>query len=536
VRRDDLLLVNPRYARNPCSSAARHALTPSLALPSIAAATPPGWSVRLHDENLGWGEPPMRPVPEVVGITVHTAFAPRAYELADRYRAAGSRVVLGGLHASALPEEAAAHADAVVVGDGISVWPRVLEGLRSGALGRGALVRGDPSSPPYERCPWPRRDILPRGAFLTRASIIATRGCTQRCGYCYLATRGAVGPYQKRDVDDVLAEIDAVGERFVVFTDNNLMADPAYGARLCRALATRNLLWSAAVTVDVARDPRLVALMAASGCQGVFIGLETLSEAALREQRKRTLAPSHYERAVALLHDHGIEVNGSFVFGFDEDGPEVFDRTLEFIVRQRLECATFHVLTPYPGTPLFERLEAEGRILTRDWSRYDTAHAVFRPARMSPLELEQGYRRAYRELYGWSNVLARRPRGGGAVDEAVRGAAYLAMTALYKKWDFVWRALGPLRLMHAAWRPLVEAHWALGMARRRASLRNRGHEYRVDRRDVAPRRIGIRGIPVLAPHHDSERPRAPGELRAVVALAVAGVAPHQVQVRDLVFP
>lgn len=460
TREASLLLINPRYRRNPCSSAARHALTPSLALPTIAAATPEGWRIHLHDENLCWGEPPATPVPDVVGISVHTAFARRAYELAARYRALGSRVVLGGLHVTALPEEARQHADVVVAGEGASVWPQVLRGLREGSLGGGAVVRGSFVSPCYSESPWARRDLLPQGAFLTRASIIATRGCPQRCGYCYLATRGVRAPYQKRSLQDILAEIDAVGERYVVFTDNNLMADPSWGIELCRALRSRDLLWSAAVTIDVARRADLVREMAASGCQGVFIGLETLSDDNLREQRKRTLPPSEYERAVALLHEHGIEVNGSFVFGFDHDGADVFDRTLEFIVRHRLECATFHILTPYPGTPLFEELDRQGRILTRDWDRYDTAHAVFQPARMSPAQLEEGYRRVYRELYSWQNVVARRPAG------TVRAGAYLAMTALYKKWDFLWKALVPMRMTHALWSPLVELHWRMGRAAR----------------------------------------------------------------------
>lgn len=465
----DLLLVNPRYPRNPYSSAGRHALTPSLALPMIAAATPPDYRVRLHDENLGRGDAPRWPAPEVVGISVHTAFAPRAYALADRYRQAGSRVVLGGLHVSALPEEARPHADAVVLGDGVAVWPRVLAGLRSGSLRDGAVVRGSFVTPHVREQPWARRDVLPAGAFLTVGAIIATRGCTNRCAYCYLATRGVRAPHQQRPVEDVLAEIDALGEPYVVFTDNNLMADADYGLALCRGLERRQLIWSAAVTADVARSPALVAAMGRSGCQGVFVGLETLDDANLKAQRKRTLRPSRYRRAVQLLHDHGVQVNGSFVFGFDGDDPEVFDRTLDFIVSERLECATFHILTPYPGTPLFRQLEAQGRLLTRDWRRYDTAHVVFHPARMSPEQLLQGYRRVYRDLYRWPTIYARRPVAAAAApasgmlrsQAAARAAAYLAMTLLYKKQDWLWNALVPLRLTHAAWRPLVALHRAL---------------------------------------------------------------------------
>ena len=470
-RRGDLLLINPRYRRNPCSSAGRHALTPSLALPSLAAATPGEYRVRFFDENLGRGEAPTMPVPEVVGITVHTTFARRAYELARGYRALGARVVLGGLHVTALSWEARRHADVVVVGDGVNVWPEVLAGLRSGRLvpprgQRGHVIHGSLPEPDYGQAPWPRRDILPAGAFLTPAAVMATRGCTHRCGYCYLSTRGLRARFQKRAVSDVLAEIEALGERFVVFTDNNLIADPRYALALCRALETRNIIWTAAVTADVGRDPRLVAAMAAAGCQGVFIGLETLVDRNLQDSRKRTVMPSRYEQTIALLHDHGIQVNGSFVFGFDGDGPDVFDRTVDFIIRQRLECATFHILTPYPGTPLYDRLEAEGRILTRDWDLYDTAHVVFRPAGMTVAQLLDGYGRAYERLYGWRSVLARRPRGASLLGSAARAAAHVAMTTLYKKQDWTWRALVPLGLTHAVWAPFVALQRAAARLRR----------------------------------------------------------------------
>jgi radical SAM superfamily enzyme YgiQ (UPF0313 family) len=462
----DILLINPRYERNPCSSAGRHALAPSLALPLIAAATPAGYTVRFFDENLSLRDAPLHPLPEVVGITVHTAFARRAYALADRYRRAGARVVLGGLHVTALPAEARPHADVVVVGDGVPVWPEVLAGLRNGSLRGGRVVHGSFVSPGYAEAPWPRRDILPRGAFLTTGAIIATRGCVQRCAFCYLATRGVRAPYQRRPVADVLAEIDALEEPFVVFTDNNIAADRDYLLELCRQLRPRRLMWTAAATIDVARDASVVAAMAAAGCHGVFVGLETLADESLAAQRKHTLQPVAYRRAISLLHDHGIEVNGSFVFGFDADGPDVFDRTLEFIVEERLECATFHILTPYPGTPLYESLDAQGRILTRDWSQYDTAHVVFRPARLTPEQLLEGYQRAYRQLYSWPTIVARAPRGASLLSTSARVTAYLAMTLLYKKADWIWRGLVPLRLTRAAWRPLIEAHRLL--ARRAA--------------------------------------------------------------------
>ena len=294
----------------------------------------------------------------------------------------------------------------------------------------------------------------------------------------------------------MLAEIDALGEPFVVFTDNNLMADPQYAMALCRALETRDVIWTAAVTADVGRDPRLVAAMAAAGCQGVFIGLETLADQNLRASRKRTLPPSRYQHTIALLHDHGVQVNGSFVLGFDGDGPDVFDRTVDFIIDQRLECATFHILTPYPGTPLFERLEAEGRILTRDWRLYDTAHVVFRPAGMTTAQLLDGYGRAYERLYSWRSVLARRPRGASPLGSAARAAAHVVMTTLYKKQDWIWRTLMPLGLTHAAWAPLIALHRAATRLRRA----------RVRYGTVGTRMAPARGLERAAPTQDHEQP------------------------------
>jgi radical SAM superfamily enzyme YgiQ (UPF0313 family) len=438
--------VNPFYPKDPWSSAAKHVLTPSLALTSVAGATPPGWRVRYWDENLGQGSPPRAPLPEVVGITVHLTFAARAYALADWYRAHGCTVVLGGLHAWSCPEEVAAHADALAVGDGTRTWPRILADVEAGRLAR----RYDAPFTGYARAPLPDRSILPRWGFLSTASLIATQGCQNRCDFCYLATGDARVPFQQRPPEAVAAELAASGAPYGVFIDNNLGASRRYLRALCRALAPLEKIWSAAVTLDVTDDPALVREMALAGCTGVFIGFESLTDANLAAAGKRTPRADDYARRVALFHAHGIQVNGSFVLGFDGDGPDVFARTAEWIEAVRLESATLHVLTPYPGTPLFGRLEAEGRILHRDWSRYDTAHCVFRPARLTPAELEAGRAWMYRRLYSLRSIWARRPREAAAVP------AYLAMAILYKRSNALWRHLIRWRLTHAVWAPLVE--------------------------------------------------------------------------------
>jgi radical SAM superfamily enzyme YgiQ (UPF0313 family) len=419
-----------------------------LALTSVAGATPAGWEVAYWDENLLQGPPPWDPLPQVVGITVHLTFAERAYALARWYRARGALVVLGGLHVLSCPEEAAPHADALAIGEGVQLWPQILRDVEAGALR--PEYRADHLRP-YREDPPPRRDLLPRDGFLTTTSLIATRGCHNRCGFCYLSTEGLRMPYQVRDVEQVVEEFRADGQPYGVFVDNNLGSRPEYLRQLCRALRPLEKIWSAAVTIDVTDDPSLVREMALAGCTGVFVGFESLADANLADARKKTPRTADYARRVAILHDHGIQVNGSFVLGFDHDGPGVFAETVAWIEENRLECATFHILTPYPATPLFRQMEAEGRLLHKDWSLYDTAHVVFRPRLMTPEELAEGYAWCYRRLFSHRSIWRRRPQDGHAV------LPYLAMSYLYKRSNRLWQLLIRHRLTARAWRPLVEA-------------------------------------------------------------------------------
>ena len=442
-----VLLLNPFYPKDPRASFGKHVLTPSLALTSIAAATPPHWQVRYWDENLLQGPPPIEPFPQVVGITVHLTFAKRAYALADWFRSRGARVILGGLHMLSCPEEAAPHSDAVAVGDGVQLWPEILADLEAGCLR--SIYRAD-FTRPYRDDPAPRRDLVPRDSFLTTTSLIATRGCHNRCGFCYLSTRGLTMPYLVRDVQQIVDEFQQDNQPYAVFTDNNLGSKPEYLRGLCRALRPLEKIWSAAVTLDVTDDPSLIREMALAGCTGVFIGFESLADDNLKAAHKRTPRAADYARRVELLHENGIQVNGSFVLGFDDDSPEVFERTVAWIEKNRLECATFHILTPYPGTPLFRQMEAEGRLLHRDWDLYDTAHVVFRPKRMTVDQLTAGYGWCYRALFSSVSIWRRRPRDWTAVP------SYLAMSYLYKRSNRFWHLLIKHRLTGKVWRPLVE--------------------------------------------------------------------------------
>src|SRR5580700_1791695 len=447
IRARSALLINPFYPKDPNASFGKHVLTPTLALTSFAGTTPEHWDVRYWDENLLDGRPPIAPIPEVVGITVHLTFAKRAFELARWYRSRGSKVVLGGLHVLSCPEECAPHADALAVGDGVQLWPRILANVESGSLQSkyAATYESD-----YRRDPAPRRSLLPRKSFLTTTSLIATRGCHNRCGFCYLATKGLRMPYRMRDPGQIAAEFLADKQPYAVFIDNNLGSKPEYLRELCHALRPLNKIWSAAVSIDVTDDPSLIRTMAVAGCTGVFVGFESLTDENLSEARKKTPKTADYGRRIRMLHDNGIQVNGSFVLGFDHDRKDVFTRTAEWIEQNRLECATFHILTPYPGTPLFRQMEVEGRLLHHDWARYDTAHAVFRPKHMTPEELERGYAWIYQRLFSLASIWRRRPADSRSV------APYLAMSCLYKRSNRFWRLLIKHHLVHAVWRPLVE--------------------------------------------------------------------------------
>jgi radical SAM superfamily enzyme YgiQ (UPF0313 family) len=446
VRKRYALLINPFYAKDPNASFGKHVLTPTLAMTSFAATTPAHWEVKYWDENLLDGRPPFEPLPEVVGISVHLTFAKRAFELAEWYRSRGSKVVMGGLHVLSCPAECAPHADALAMGDGVRLWARILADVEAGCLRREYSATYDSD---YREDPAPRRAILPRASFLTTTSLIATRGCHNRCGFCYLATDGLRMPYRMREPRQVAEEFAADGQPYAVFIDNNLGSNREYLRELCRALVPLKKIWSAAVSIDVSDDPSLIRAMALGGCTGVFVGFESLTDQNLSDAHKKTPKASDYARRVRMLHDNGIQVNGSFVLGFDHDRKDVFARTAEWIEENRLECSTFHILTPYPATPLFRQMESEGRLLHRDWSLYDTAHAVFQPKNMTPDELEEGYAWIYQRLFSHASIWRRRPEDWRAV------APYLAMSYLYKRSNRFWRFLIKRHLVHAVWSPLV---------------------------------------------------------------------------------
>ncbi len=374
-----------------------------LTFPTLASLVPDDVPVHLTcvDEGIEDVDPEVEA--DLVGMTVITGTAPRAYELAAGFRQRGIPVVLGGPHVTLVPDDAAPHADAIVVGYAEESWPRLLRDLRAGRLQRRYDQRPDLD---LSGLPLPDRSVLPRSRYLTSHVFEATRGCVHACDFCVVPSAWGRRPLQK-PVEDVVRDLRGQGGKDAVFVDLNIIADTAYAERLFRALVPLRIRWYGLATTLLCRDLPLLDLAAESGCRGLLMGLESISAEALRRSRKGFNDPAAYVQVVERLHARGIALQGCFVFGMDGEGPDVFDRTADFAVEAGIDLPRFAVLTPFPGTPLFSRLEAQGRILTRDWELYDGQHVVFQPQGMSPAELREGTERAWKRAYGWSGMFRR---------------------------------------------------------------------------------------------------------------------------------
>lgn len=374
-----------------------------LTLPTLASLVPDDVDVELTCVDEGIGEVDLDLEADLVGLTVITGTATRAYELAARFRARGIPVVLGGPHVTLVPEDARPHADAIVVGYAETTWPALLRDVRDGRLR--ARYDQEPDLD-LSGLPLPDRSVLPRRRYLTSDVFEATRGCVHACDFCVVPSAWGRRPYQK-PVADVVADIRARGARRAIFVDLNLIADREYASRLFEALVPLGIQWYGLATTLLGDDRALLDLAAESGCRGLLMGLESISRRNLRVSRKGFNDPDRYPELVRRLHDRGIALQGCFVFGMDEDRPDVFEATARLAVEIGIDLPRFAILTPFPGTDLHRRFESEGRILTRDWQLYDGQHVVFRPRHMTVGELQRGTERAWRLAYGWRAIWRR---------------------------------------------------------------------------------------------------------------------------------
>lgn len=379
-----------------------------LGLMYLAANTPAGIDVHIKDENVERID--FSDVPDLVGITTLTQTAPRAYEIADRYRAAGARVVLGGIHASMLPDEAALHADSVVIGEAEGIWPRVASDALAGRL---EPVYRQEGPVDFERPLPPRRDLIENRRYWSPNGVQTSRGCPHNCNFCSVTAFNG-RRLRMRAIDDVLAEVESlprsnfIRKKVVPFVDDNIAASPSRAKALFKALIPMKVIWGSQASITIANDEELVALAAESGCRFLFIGLETLSTASLEEMGKHQNDVEQYAEALRLLRKYKIHVMGAFVFGFDSDGETTFSDTLEFAISNKIPVAQFASLTPYPGTRLYEQLLSEQRLEPRFWMDPGwCSRVVFQPKTMSPQKLHEQTHQLHLDFYSYRCIIKR---------------------------------------------------------------------------------------------------------------------------------
>ena len=393
-----------------------------LTLTTLAALVPDelGAEIRLIDQGVEPLDVETLDA-DLVGLTCITANAPLVYELCARLRARGTTTVIGGVHPTLVPDDAQPHADAIVVGYAEESWPRL---LRDFAAGR--LQPRYEEAPDYrfENVPEPRRDLLKRRSYITINTVQAVRGCPYRCNFCVVPV--AWPRYLHRPIPEVVREIERLDGDSFLFLDLSPIEDPVYIKELYRALIPLEKRWGGLATIKIADDDEMLRLAVASGCRGLLIGIESVSPESIRQMRKGWAKPARYLEAMKKLHQHGVAVNGCFVFGLDGDDRGIFERTVEFVEQAAVDLPRFSIATPFPGTPLHRQLEAENRLITRDWRFYGGQNVVYRPKLMSVDELQEGTRWAWRQAYRISSIARRVSRSAASRSPLVLRTSILA--------------------------------------------------------------------------------------------------------------
>ncbi|UCG29984.1 MAG: B12-binding domain-containing radical SAM protein [candidate division WOR-3 bacterium] len=374
---------------------------PPLALATVAAATPEYAKVSIVDESID-------PIDyncdaDLVGITALTRFAPHAYEIADRFREKGVKVVMGGMHPSALPKEAIKHCDSVVIGEAEGTWTRLIRDFEKGRMKKFYRNRGFVDLSAINT---PRRDLYKKERYLFTHFIQTTRGCPFNCGFCSV-TKFFGRTYRTRPVESVISEIRNMKTKFVGFSDDNIFGNRIYARKLFSALKYEGVVWLSQASLNIADDQQLLRLAARSGCRGLFIGLESVDYESLTQMNKGFLKPQKFKGAIKRLHDYGISVLGAFVLGNDNEDPSIFKRTLDFAKKIKIDLAQFAILTPYPGTAIYNRLTKEKRIFNFDWTKYDAGNAVYKPLKMTADKLKEEVDKLWRDFYRFDAVIVR---------------------------------------------------------------------------------------------------------------------------------
>jgi radical SAM superfamily enzyme YgiQ (UPF0313 family) len=396
----NILMIFPRWPEGTLWGDATFKF-PVLSLTTLAALTPPQHNIKLVDENVQ--EIDFDYPADLVCISSLTPLINRAYAIADRFREIGVKVIIGGVHVTWMPEEASEHVDAVVLGEADEIWPGVVEDVEKGTLKK--RYRADRCKT-FSGIPPARRDLFPERAYRIMNTVQTTRGCPHDCEFC--AVTAFFGrTYRCRPVEEVVEDLKSLKGRFVLFADDNLIAKRSYTLELLKEIKKLGLCWASASTINIAKDEEVLRLCAESGCMGIFIGIESLVAENLLDMGKSFVDLENYRSFISKIRSYGIGVLGSFVVGYDHDTEDVFDTILEFAEDVRLEALLVSALTPFPGTKAMERLERQGRILTKDWSKYDMNTVVIKPERMSPERLQEGINSIYTRFYSFRSMFRR---------------------------------------------------------------------------------------------------------------------------------
>lgn len=414
-----ILLIQPRMNPRPMDTLLKTRMSPSLALYTLLRLTPAGHEVRIINENVeavdyNWQ-------PDLVGITMTLDVFPQATAIASYFRSMGVPVVAGGIHVTSCPESCAGHFDAICIGAAERTWGLVIQDAGAGRL---QPVYHDMNGFGGDEVASPQYDAISCGSYLYYNVVTASRGCPHRCDFCYNSCENR--SYVCRPVEDVVRDVEQLGTKHIFFVDDNFIGTPDHTRKLLRAISGLDITYGVAVTAGIIDHPDILDMLAATGCQTLFIGFESISEQSLSSVNKRN-SVAKYERLIAEIHSRGMMVNASMVFGLDGDDPSTFGRTLEWLVRNKVETLTSHILTPYPGTALYKRMLAQGRITCHDLSKYNTAHVVFRPKNMTARQLYDGYLWMYKRFYSLSNIMRRMP------EHKAQRTSYLVFNLFYRK-------------------------------------------------------------------------------------------------------
>ncbi|AJG99972.1 radical SAM protein [Clostridium beijerinckii] len=415
-------LIQPAMMPRPMDTKLKTRMSPSLALLTIANLTPKEHKIIIENENVDTID--FDENVDLVAITVTVDVMNRAVEISKEFQKRGVKVIAGGIHITADPEGAANSFDAIIIGMAERVWEKVLKDIENNSIKK---IYYDMENITGNEIVSPDYSMIDNKKYLYINIISTSRGCPFKCDFCYNSCVNSIKTYINRPIEDVIEDIKVLKTKHIMFIDDNFIGNPKWTKELLKEIKPLKLKWNAAVTSNIVDMPNLLDEMKESGCQSLFIGFESINSKSIESVHKIQNSVSRYEKLVDEIHKRGIMINASFVFGLDEDDAEIFKSTLEWIVKNKIETVTSHIMTPYPGTKLYASLLKENRIVDHNLSNYNTSHVVYKPKNMTAEELYDGYLWIYKEVYAFKNIIKRLPKS------KKQWIPFLAFNLLYRK-------------------------------------------------------------------------------------------------------